>query len=266
MKKQIAFRDGTISYFSAGTGIPVLLIHGFGEDSSIWDNQVLFLQQSCKIIAVDLPGAGGSSIFTNENVEISDFADAVKAVINAEGITSVLMIGHSMGGYISLAFQKKYPNELIGLGLIHSTANADSETKKIIRKKSISFIRKNGVTPFFETAIPGLFHDKHKNKTAIKSIIGKSNQFRDNTLIQCYEAVMNRPSSIEILQSLSLPLLIIGGKHDEIISLKDILWQSQLSNQTHLYILKHSAHMGMIEETQEMNDILRVFLEYLLKI
>ena len=262
MIKKITFKTKVLQYNITGSGMPVIFIHGFGEDSTIWHNQVSYLENFFTVLSIDLPGTGGSNMIDKEIIDISDLAEAIHEVVKFEKIIHFVMIGHSLGGYVSLEYQKKYPNELVGLGLFHSTANSDSEEKKTIRKKSISFIRKNGAISFLETTIPGLFHD-FKESTAIDCIMKGIKQHRDIVLIQYYEAMMNRPSSIELLKSLTIPLLLVGGKYDEIIPLKETLRQSHLSRQTHFHILQHSAHMGMIEEIEESNTILRVFLEYL---
>lgn len=117
----------------------MVLLHGFGEDSQIWNTQVSFLQEHCQLLVPDLPGSGKSLLLTNKNnasnvVSIEDYADVIAALLAAEKITSSIMLGHSMGGYITLAFAEKYPDKLQSFGLVHSTAFADNEEKSHARQ------------------------------------------------------------------------------------------------------------------------------------
>ena len=139
MQKFFIYQTATISYSVQGKGKPVVLLHGFGEDSSIWDQQVLFLKEHCLLIVPDLPGSGKSDLLKlkvePDPISIDDYADCIYSLLQHEAIPFCIMLGHSMGGYITLAFAEKYPLLLEGFGLIHSTAYADSEEKKTEPRK-----------------------------------------------------------------------------------------------------------------------------------
>ncbi|MEO9011857.1 MAG: alpha/beta hydrolase, partial [Ginsengibacter sp.] len=153
----IKFRNKEIFYRVEGAGKPVILLHGFGEDGNIWANQIEALKQHHLIIIPDLPGCGHSEMLDGD-CYMEDYADVVKALWDNESAGKVgkdfTLIGHSMGGYISLAFAKKYPKLLNALGLFHSSAFADNEEKIYARKKNIAFIEKNGAQLFLKTSIP----------------------------------------------------------------------------------------------------------------
>jgi len=132
MQKTISYHTVSISYTVQGTGTPVVLLHGFGEDGHIWDEQVSFLQKYCQLIVPDLPGSGKSAILRPQHlhpptpnsqflppISIYDYADVIHALLLAEKITRCIMLGHSMGGYITLAFAEKYPQLLKSFGLVH---------------------------------------------------------------------------------------------------------------------------------------------------
>ena len=135
MQKKFHYKKTQIVYKTSGEGLPVILLHGFGEDATIWDKQVSYLKDHCQLITPDLPGSGLSS-FDDADAENSDsieyYADMIEALLKYEDINSCILLGHSMGGYITLAFAEKYPEKLRGFGLIHSTAFADTEEKKQI--------------------------------------------------------------------------------------------------------------------------------------
>ena len=135
---------------------PVLvLLHGFGEDSRIWDQQQL-LATECHLLTPDLPGTRGTAPPPAWTMDA--LADFVKAQLDREGIEKIVLVGHSMGGYVALAFAERWPERLLGLGLFHSTAFADTEQKKETRRKGIAFIKANGATAFLRTSLPGLYH------------------------------------------------------------------------------------------------------------
>ena len=139
--KNISYQNTNIHYTIYGSGKPVMLLHGFAEDSSAFDLQVNYLKEKHLVIVPDLPGIGKSEILKKENVQLTDYAAILKAIIDEEKINSFTLIGHSMGGYTTLAYANKYAETLNGFGLLHSSASADDEAKIISRKKSISFIR-----------------------------------------------------------------------------------------------------------------------------
>ena len=261
--KIILFRGNRISYKVYGAGNPVVLLHGFGEDSCIWDAQINFLKDQYQLIVPDLPGSGASEMLKNGDVQISDYADAVKAIFDEEKLSSAVLIGHSMGGYISLAFAGKYREFLSALGLFHSGAYADDADKIATRKKAIEFISKNGSKAFLQTSIPGLFYDAEKSRTDIDALIGKADRFHPEALIQYYRAMISRPDTTEVLRRFKPPVLFIAGEHDKAIPLNHSLQQCHIPSHAHIHILRDSAHMGMLEETLRSNGILAQFLHSL---
>jgi pimeloyl-ACP methyl ester carboxylesterase len=170
------------------------------------------------------------------------------------------MIGHSMGGYITLAFAEKYGQMLSGIGLFHSSAFADDTAKKDTRRKAIGFIQENGSDAFLKTSIPGLFADTIKHNAAIAALVEKGKQFSPQALIQYYEAMINRPDRTEVLTSANFPVLFILGENDKAVPFDQGLKQSHLPNESHVTILRESAHMGMIEESEKSFKNLADFL------
>lgn len=262
--RSISFRGININYSIYGEGNPVVLIHGFGEDSSIWREQINFLQDRYQIIVPDLPGSGDSGILLGEGgreIQISDYAEAIKAILNEEKMKCVIMIGHSMGGYTALAFAEKYPESLKSLGLFHSGAYADDEEKIATRQKAITFIASHGSEAFLKTTTTGLFADPERSKTEIDLLIEKGSHFSPESLIQYYRAMILRPDRTAVLRSFPRPVLFIIGEHDKAIPAIQGLRQSHLPAISYIYILRDSAHMGMLEETAIANVILAQFLQ-----
>jgi pimeloyl-ACP methyl ester carboxylesterase len=265
--KKINWQGASIQYTIAGEGKTVVLLHGFGEDSTVWKSQVEFLQQYFRLIVPDIPGSGHSEFVPNANIET--YAEILKEIIGNELLRSPLqemdgvsLIGHSMGGYITLAFAEKYPGYLNSFGLFHSSAFADTEEKKEIRKKAIGFIQSNGSYAFLKTSIPGLFTKQYTaaHPVKVEALIEDAKKFTDKALVQYYEAMIARPDRSEILRRFNHPVLFLIGEHDAAVPLQASLQQCYLPAQSHVHILGNSAHMGMWEEPEKANEFLLQFL------
>jgi len=265
------YRSSKIFYRSAGKGKPVILLHGFGEDGDIWANQIEFLQEHCFLIIPDLPGSGRSDMISDMSME--GMAELIKELFSIEisqvspvgGDLEGALLGHSMGGYISLAFAEKYPDLLSAFGLIHSSAFADNEEKKANRRKSISFIKKYGPYEFLRSSIPELFYPGQDGSGPsdpfIEKLVEKSKAFSTEAIVAYYEAMIARPDRTEVLQRFKKSILYIIGEHDKAVPFEQSMQQCYLPRQSHIHILRHSAHMGMWEKTGKVNSALRDFIK-----
>ncbi|HEY5406861.1 MAG TPA: alpha/beta hydrolase [Ginsengibacter sp.] len=266
--KQIIFKNKKIFYRAEGKGKPVMLLHGFAEDGRIWNDQFRKLKEKFFVIVPDLPGSGSSELLYGE-ICIEDYADVIKAIVDAELANEdqkkFTLIGHSMGGYITLAFAEKYPELLNAFGLFHSTAYADDDTKKEIRKKGIEFIKNNGVELFLKNTTANLFSEKTKETKPglVDNLITNSKYFSAEALIQYYKAMIERPDRTNVLKTFEKPILFIIGKKDNAVPLKASLEQCHIPVISHLKILQNTGHVGMWEEKKEANAFLLKFLTYL---
>ena len=260
LHKNISYQNTNIHYSIYGSGKPVMLLHGFAEDSSIFNLQVNYLKERYLIIVPDLPGIGKSQMLAKEKVQLSDYAAILKAIVDEEKINRFTLIGHSMGGYITLAYADKYPETLNGFGLVHSSAYADDKAKIATRKKAILFVEQNGTAAFLKTAIPNLFYNPEKSVDDIQTLIEKGNSFAPEVLIQQYKAMIARPDTTSILKTFRHPILFIIGEHDKAISFEHSLQQSHLPQMAYVHILRNTGHMGMKEEPDLVNNFMGEFL------
>jgi pimeloyl-ACP methyl ester carboxylesterase len=255
----------TITYQQVGEGIPVVLLHGFGEDSGIWERQVDVLQSVCRLYVPDLPGSGLSTVN----------ADALDAIVSLDAMADTfidflqnvvgepaIVLGHSMGGYLALAIAEKQPALLCGLGLVHSTAFADGEEKKETRRKAIDFITRYGSRAFLETAIPGLFGTafSQTNQTEIDTLVNRSEQFAPETLVSYYRAMLSRPNRTQVLKGSAWPVLFVIGSEDKAAPMTDVLQQTHLPETSVVHVLENTGHMGMLEQPDQLNKILADFV------
>lgn len=260
MNKELLYQNKKIFYRLIGSGKPVVFIHGFGEDGNIWDNQVEYLKDNFKLIIPDLPGSGQSEMI--DDMSIEGMAEVIHAIIHEENIDACPVIGHSMGGYITLALVETYWNHVSAFGLFHSTAYADSEEKKSVRRKGIDFINQHGAFEFLKNATSNLFSQQTKDdrpELISEMVVGLDN-FSAPALVSYYEAMIQRPDRTEMLQKAAVPVLFIMGKYDNAIPLEDGLQQCHLSEKSYIYVLRDSGHMGMLEEKDKSNEILDKFL------
>lgn len=253
--------------------MPVVLLHGFGEDSHIWDLQLAFLEGHCELIVPDIPGSGLSPVLQevsrdphdapDEKITIDDYCDCIYALLEHENISRCIMLGHSMGGYITLAFAEKHPARLIKFGLIHSTAFADSEEKKLNRMRGIELMQLYGGQQFLKTTIPNLFSAGFKKKSpqSVEALITAASSFSTPALQQYYEAMKNRPDRTHVLQSNPLPVLFVIGTEDVAAPLPDVIRQTHLPLISYIHVLKGVGHMGMWEATAELNTALLAFIK-----
>jgi pimeloyl-ACP methyl ester carboxylesterase len=257
----LSYKGASLSYRKMGQGEVVVLLHGFGEDGSIWDGISQALCDQYQVIVPDIAGTGLSMMLPEKNISMTDFADSIAAILNKEKIERCTMIGHSMGGYITLAFAEKHPEMLHAFGLFHSSAYADDEAKKEMREKAIGFIRERGSQAFLKTSIPGLFADDKKSDAHISLLVEKSKAFAPEALIQCYQAMKNRPDRTEVLAKSRCKVLMILGEQDRAVPFELGLKQSYLPAISYVHVLRNSGHMGMLEEPDKSLFILKQFLE-----
>ena len=261
MEKIIIIDGKEIFCRLTGSGKPVLLVHGFGEDGTIWENQVPVLEKQFRLIIPDLPGSGRSPL--TSDVSMEGMAGVLKKLLDELDISSCVLIGHSMGGYVALAFAEKYAGYLQALGLFHSTAFADNEEKIVSRRRGIEFIRENGAAKFIEQSTRSLFSEDFKlqHPDTVQEIIDRFTNFLPQSLVRYYEAMIQRPDRTAVLKGWQKPALFIMGKYDKAVPLEQVLLQCHLPVLSYIHILKHSGHMGMLEEPGTSTGLLVDFLQ-----
>jgi pimeloyl-ACP methyl ester carboxylesterase len=254
-------REG--AYWTEGEGKAVMLIHGFAEDHSIWEHQTAFLRNHYRVVVPDLPGTGRSQL--TDPLSMESMAEFIYAILTAEGISQITVIGHSMGGYVALAFAEKYPHLLEGLGLFSSTARPDSEEKIEGRQKSIKMIRQYGLEPFFRQMLPNMFAARFRNQqgarvdTYIQQALAAAGQ---EACIAYYEAMMARPDRTEVLKAIQVPVLFFIGKEDQAVPPENALPQVTMPAIASIHIFDQVGHMGPWEVYEESNLILHHFVAF----
>ncbi|GAA4844793.1 alpha/beta hydrolase [Algivirga pacifica] len=253
-----------LAYTDKGNGPVLVFVHGFCESKEIWDDFSIALSNTYRVICVDLPGSG-QSVLPDETNSIPDYADQLQKTLQSLKITDFILIGHSLGGYISLAFAENYPYMLRGLVLFHSTAYADSEEKKNNRDRACQIIQEQGSNKFIRSMIPNLFSEEFKktHASSIEHLIATAQ--KNNTqegLIRAAQAMKKRKDRSEVLSLTDIPILFIIGKEDKAVPLEDSLAQCHLPMDSHVHLLAEVGHMGMLEAPSLTLKKLKNFVSY----
>ncbi len=251
MEKQLLVDGHSVNYRVEGSGPALVLLHGFLESLEMWNDFMSALSRTNKVIAVDLPGFGKTEVFSdNHSMEL--MADTVNTVLEEENIKFCLLAGHSMGGYVSLAFAKKYSAKLKGLVLFHSQAAADDEQGKTNRNRTIDIVKKNH-KDFIAAFIPSLFAEQNIEKfhDKIEEAKAVSLQTSAEGIIAALAGMRDREDHRKLLKELDIPVLFIAGKQDSRIPMEKILPQIALPKHAEALILDGVGHMGFIEARKQ---------------
>lgn len=233
----------------------LVLVHGHGIDAAIWESIKEMLSEY-EVLTPDI------STDTKYN-SIEAYADGLNEWLKVKNIEKCVMIGHSMGGYITLAFAEKYPETLKGFGLFHSTAYADDAEKREQRKKTLSFIETHGATAFIRQSGPNMYAESFSNEhpEVPKNHVEKYAKLPTEAVIAGFRAIMNRPDRTKVLEDATVPVLFIFGQEDKFIPFEKNIGLSELPKDAHTLILAESGHMGMIEDKEATTKAIREFME-----
>jgi pimeloyl-ACP methyl ester carboxylesterase len=237
-----------IYHQESGTGPTLILIHGFCETSHIWDGFAAKLSSRFRVVCPDLPGFGKSAM-PETPFTISDIASSISRWIISNQLNKPVIIGHSLGGYVTLAIANKGEVPLAGFGLFHSTALPDSDEKKASRNKVIEFVSRNGVKPYIETFAPSLFYDK--NSRHLAAVSAMMSEASPEALTGYLAAMRDRQDQTVLLARYGRPVLLLAGTGDELIPLEAIEKQAKMLQKGTLITLPETGHMGMLETTEK---------------
>lgn len=245
--KSVLYQGKRIAYAAEGRGPTLVFLHGFPMDRRVWDEYKHFFSSDFLVITIDLPGFGQSEPF-GEAHTMGLMAEAVKAVLDQEGIQKAVLIGHSMGGYAALAFASLFPAMLSGLVLFHSHGAADDEVALSGRATAIKAVQYDREA-FVRGFIDGLF-----GQQAAMHHTAAVDRITEIALSQTKEAVLagiaglrDRTSKLSVLHELAVPVLFILGKQDSRMPFERIMAQTALPAHAELLLLSGVGHMGFLE-------------------
>jgi len=253
------FKNTNIHYTVSGKGRAIVLLHGFLENETMWGDISKVLSTKYKVISIDLLGHGktGSQGYIHT---MNNQAEMIKAVLNHLKLRKYIFIGHSMGGYIALAFAKLFTKNVKGLCLMNSTALPDSTEKKINRDRAITAVKQNHKT-FVRIAIPMLFSEENRAifPNEIKQITNEALQISKQGIVASLEGMKIREDFSSIYKSSEFPIQMIIGKQDPALEYSKLI--SQTKN-TKVKITEFpDGHMSHIENKDNLTEVLLSFIK-----
>lgn len=250
-------------YKVSGKGKAVILLHGFVEEGSMWNDTAKELSKSYRVIIPDLEGFGNSALKSSA-LSMEYYADQVQALLQEVNVKTCVMIGHSMGGYITLHFAEKYPDMLRGFGLINSHCFEDTREKKANRKKGIEFIRQHGSELFVKEMYHSIFHPSfiQKNQRLINLLLTKAEKYSPQALIKANEAMRKRKGKEEVLKNASVPVLMINGRQDDSAPFAYTIKQAAFPSVAEVHFFNNCKHMCVFEKKKQTIKAISDFCQW----
>lgn len=259
MSNFITYKNAQIHFTDEGSGKVVLLIHGFLEHLKMWDDLVPHLSKTHRVICIDLLGHGKTDCLGHVHT-MEDMAKAVTEVLSILKLKSATVIGHSMGGYVSLVLLETHPNFVKGICLVNSTPISDSSDKRLNRDRAIKAVKTN-CKMFVRLSIANLFRPKSRKlyKDAFENVKTEALKISVQSIIAALEGMKLRKDRLELFKQSNIPRLVILGKKDAILNYK---LQRSYYEDTDINIVKFpDGHMSYIENNEEFTYNIMRFIE-----
>jgi pimeloyl-ACP methyl ester carboxylesterase len=257
--KTILYKNTKISYSDSGIGNTIVLLHGFLENKKMWSEYSNLLSEKNRVVAIDLLGHGESDCLGYIH-KMEDNAGAVNEVLEHLNIEKASIVGHSMGGYVGLAFAELYPEKIQKLVLLNSTSKEDSAEKKLNRTRAIKAVKQNYVN-FVSLAIANLFSENNRIRLAeeIEKVKTEALKTPLQGIIASQEGMKIRKDREELLRKNLFPILLILGKKDPVLNYEESL--SQIEDTTVELVSFEDGHMSQIENKEALKAVLLDFFE-----
>jgi hexosaminidase len=261
MKSNLLINNKKVFYSDIGKGITIVLLHGYLESLEIWHDFANELSKKFRVVSFDIPGHGDSECLSEFHT-MEQLSNTIFKSLQKLNVKKCFLIGHSMGGYLTLMFHKLYPELLSGFCLFHSHPFADTEETKKKRMKEVDFVKRGKKDLIATFNIPTAFGDENQKlfKQEVESTIEIALKTSKEGIITNLHAMMDRPDLSESLQHSKIPFLLIAGKKDNYIDFKTIVPKIRLPINSELCVLDNSGHMGFIEEKTKSSNIVSQFI------
>lgn len=229
----------------------VVLLHGYLESMLVWDDFVPLLYKELRVVTLDLPGHG-ISVVTGDKHSMEFLADTVADALHALGIARCTLVGHSMGGYVALAFLERHPEMLDGIVLLSSTPYADTPEKAENRRREIALVQAGKKELLARVAPAAGFAEENRPrmKKYIEELAEQVFITEDEGIVALLNGMIDRPDRNELLRRTSVPVLFILGRKDNYIPVEAAEALAAAHPEARVVWLEHSGHMGFLEEPE----------------
>ena len=257
--KHIFYKNTKISYSDSGKGGAIVLLHGFLENQKMWQELVPELSKKYRVITIDLLGHGDSGCLGYVH-SMEENADVVHSVLSELRIRKAIFVGHSMGGYVALAFAELHPANVKGLVLLNSTSKADSEERKKNRDRAIKAVKKDYVG-FIRLSIGNLFSPDNRIKFTDEIENGKLEALKTplQGIVASLEGMKIRKDREVLLHLTPYPKMLILGKKDPVLVYTESLEQIEKTDVK--LVTFPDGHMSVIENQEELKEVLLAFFK-----
>ncbi len=255
----IKYKNINLYFTDEGKGEAVVLLHGFLENSTMWTNLVPEISKNHRVVTIDLLGHGQTdSIGYIHTMEM--MAEAVKTVLEHLQIEQAKFVGHSMGGYVALAYAENYTSDVTGLCLMNSTAQEDSDERKLNRDRAIKAVKQNH-RAFVSMSVANLFAPE--NRETLKEAIDFVKEQALETLLQgivaALEGMKTRKDRTRFFNSLPINKMLIVGRKDPVLEFNTTV--SHVEHSDVKIVEFPDGHMSHIENTKELTYNILHFIE-----
>ncbi|WP_395052659.1 alpha/beta fold hydrolase [Flavobacterium sp.] len=257
----LLYKNTKISYTEQGKGTAVVLLHGFLENKTMWNDYVVAISKKNRVITIDLLGHGETECLGYVH-SMEENADVVMAVLQHLKIRKIVFIGHSMGGYVALAFAELHPENVKGIVLLNSTSRADSEERKTNRDRAIKAVKQN-YTAFVRMSIANLFSEKNRTILVdeIENVKTEALKTPLQGIVASLEGMKIRKDREVILHFATYPILLVLGKQDPVLIFEENV--TQIENTT---VKLHTLNDGHMSHIENRDKLMLVLLEFLKKV
>lgn len=257
--KQLDYKNISIAYTDAGKGTAIVLLHGFLENLGMWDYFAAEYAKKYRVITIDLLGHGDTGCLGYVHT-MEDQADAVHAILQELRIRKAVFMGHSMGGYVALAFAELYPDMVKGIILQNSTSLADSDERKANRDRAIAAVKQNA-TAFVRMSIANLFSEENREKFAqeIEQLRNEAVKTPVQGIVAALEGMKIRKDREVILHFAPYPILLVLGQKDQSLVYADHI--DQIEGTRVKLVTYPDGHMAHIEDRDALLKETLAFLK-----
>ena len=251
-----------MQFSDIGKGEAIVLLHGYFETSEIWDSFAEKLSRDFRVITIDLPGHGMSDSYA-ETHSMDYMAKTVKEIIISLDLKKIFMAGHSMGGYVTLAFVELFPELLSGFCLFHSHPFADSAEIQDKRDNEIRLVLSGRKDIIYPETVKGMYATDNLEK--FRESFERSKRIASTItaggIVAVLRGMKSRPSRVVVIEKGRIPFLWILGTKDNFINYEQVTAKVILPANAEVAVLENSGHMGFIEEEEKSLEILSDFLK-----
>lgn len=254
--EKIKINDIELAYARRGKGTPLVLLHGFPLDHHLWDEVSSLLEDTFDLILPDLRGFGESTTLDTPYT-MDDYASDIAGLLDQLGIQKAAVAGHSMGGYVALAFARLYPERVSGLALVSSQVLADPPDRKAGRYKSAADVAEKGIGGVVE-AMTSKFTSDPRLQNLARAMMEKQ---QPAAYIGALKAMAERIDSTPLLSTFKFPVVIIHGDADALIPIDRAREVKAGVPHSHYVELKDAGHVPMLEAAKETAEALKHLAE-----